>query len=119
MIAGPDEGKINEVVQQIKDSGLNIAKEGTIDDFVGIHIEQTKEETFILLQNTLIKSILKDLHLDQNNTSTKATPAKSSVILQASKESPEHDNHFRYRSVIGKLNFLEKATRTDITYTAH
>ena len=119
LIAGPNEGKIKEVIQQIRDVGLNITEEGTIDDFVGIHIERTPQGTFILSQETLIKSILKDLHLDQDTTTTKTTPAKSSVILQESKDSPIHDNHFHYRSVIGKLNFLEKATRPDITYAAH
>ena len=28
-------------------------------------------------------------------------------------------NEFNYRSVIGKLNFLEKSTRPDITYAVH
>ena len=67
LIAGPGKGKINKVIQQIEDAGLNITERGTNDDFVGIHIEQTKEGTFILSQDTLIKSILKDLHLDQDN----------------------------------------------------
>lgn len=29
------------------------------------------------------------------------------------------DGHFHYRAVIGKLNFLEKTTRPDISYAAH
>jgi hypothetical protein len=29
------------------------------------------------------------------------------------------DNSFNYRSVIGKLNYLEKATRSDISFAVH
>ena len=32
---------------------------------------------------------------------------------------PKFDNSFNYRSVIDKLNFLEKASRPDIAYAAH
>ena len=32
---------------------------------------------------------------------------------------PDHDNSFHYRSVIGKLNYLEKATRPDISFATH
>jgi hypothetical protein len=31
----------------------------------------------------------------------------------------DFDNHFHYRSVVGKLNFLEKSTRPDISYASH
>ena len=63
--------------------------------------------------------ILKDLHLHQESTTSKRTPAKVGQVLRAHEESPEHDCHFHYQSVIGKLNFLEKATRPDISYATH
>ena len=31
----------------------------------------------------------------------------------------DHDKSFHYRSVIGKLNYLEKATRPDISFATH
>ena len=43
----------------------------------------------------------------------------SSRILHRHSDSPKFDNSFNYRSVIGKLNFLEKASRPDIAYAAH
>ena len=35
------------------------------------------------------------------------------------RSSEEFDGHFNYRSVIGKLNYLEKITRPDISYAVH
>jgi hypothetical protein len=34
-------------------------------------------------------------------------------------EGDDFDEHWAYRSVIGKLNFLEKSTRPDISYAVH
>ena len=31
----------------------------------------------------------------------------------------DHDKSFHYRSIIGKLNYLEKATKLDISFTTH
>ena len=43
----------------------------------------------------------------------------STVLLYANLHGEAHDNHFDYRSVIGKLNYLEKSTRGDIAYAVH
>ena len=119
LIAGESQAEIDEVIKLIKGTGLKITEEGTIDDFVGVHIHRTPEGAFELLQETLIKSILSNLHLDQESTTSKRTPAKIGQLFRAHDESPEHDYHFHYQSVIGKLNFLEKATRPDISYATH
>ena len=37
----------------------------------------------------------------------------------ADEDGPPFDNSFDYRSVIGKLNFLEKSTRPEIAYAVH
>jgi hypothetical protein len=41
------------------------------------------------------------------------------VILQRDLDEAAFDEHWEYRSVIGKLNFLEKSTRPDIAYAVH
>ena len=50
---------------------------------------------------------------------TKETPASLSKFLTKFSESPDFDNSFHYRSVIGKLNYLERCTRPDIAYATH
>jgi hypothetical protein len=66
----------------------------------------------------LIDSILEDLHLDDKANKRKL-PAKPIKILQKFEDSEEHENSFHYRSVIGKLNYLEKSTRPDIAYAVY
>ena len=43
----------------------------------------------------------------------------SSKLLSRHPNSPAFDNHFNYRRVIGKLLFLEKSTRPDLSYAVH
>ena len=69
-----------------------------------------------LSQPQMIRHVLKDLSFNAR-TIPESLPALSSnlrnigiVVGLAFKE------HCDYRSVIGKLNFLEKPTRPDITY---
>jgi hypothetical protein len=57
--------------------------------------------------------------LEDGNVTTKPIPASSSKLLSRHSESEAFDGSFDYRSVIGKLNYLEKSTRSDIAYITH
>src|SRR6056300_997119 len=72
-----------------------------------------------MTQPHLIKQIIEDLKLSAGNVKTKTTPASSSKLLTKHESSASFDGHFDYRSVIGKLNYLEKGTRSDIAYIVH
>jgi Reverse transcriptase (RNA-dependent DNA polymerase) len=119
ILAGPDEQELDNIIQQMKDVGLKITSEGGIEDFLGMTIDRKEDGSFELTQKRLIASILKDLGLDRSNVTPKTTPTASSKILSKHPSSPAFDGHFHYRSVIGKLNYLEKSTRPDIAYAVH
>lgn len=53
------------------------------------------------------------------NTKTKDKPAPSSTILRRDLDGDSFDEQWDYRSIIGKLNFLEKSTRPEIAYAVH
>ena len=72
-----------------------------------------------MTQPHLIDSILRDLKLDGNDVKVKTTPTASTRLLRFHSASPKFDKSFHYRSVIGKLIFLEKSTRPDIAYITH
>ena len=118
IIAGPDKAQIHRTIELIKQAQLNITVEGDIRDFLGINIER-EGDRYKMTQPQLIKKILSDLHLDQSNVKPKNIPMASSKILHRHRDSQPFDNSFNYRSVIGKMNFLEKATRPDLAYAAH
>jgi hypothetical protein len=69
ILAGPDEGKINPIIQDMKRVKLNITVEGGLEDFFGININRCKDGTINLTQPHLIDQILKDLRLEDNKTS--------------------------------------------------
>jgi hypothetical protein len=93
--------------------------EGSLADFLGVNITRKPDGTYHLTQPHLIDSILKELRLDGGNTKVMNTPAMSSTILKSHPDSPDFDGNFHYRSVIGKMNYLEKCTRPDISYAVH
>ena len=98
---------------------LEITIEGDLSDFLGVNIDQRKDGTIHLTQPHLIDQILSDLRLNDTTVKPRTTPAASSKLLTKHSNSKPFDNSFNYRSVIGKLNYLEQATRSDISYAVH
>ena len=54
-----------------------------------------------------------------DNLKSKPIPATSSKLLSRHSKSEKFDGSFNYRSIIGKLNYLEKGSRSDIAYIMH
>ena len=80
---------------------------------LGIEANHFKDDSIKLTQPHLIDAILKHLHL-QENTKEELTPVHSSQIADPDVDGEDMGVTFHYRSVIGKLNFLEKSTRIGI-----
>jgi len=119
ILMGPDEKELTHIVTLLQ-SKFNLEVEGTLCDYLGINIKKTESGALELTQPHLIQSILEDLGLNRDGTTPKHTPALSSKILGKDQHEPPHSEEtFQYRSVIGKLNYLEKSTRPDIAYAVH
>jgi hypothetical protein len=71
---------------------------------LGVNIDITSEGDINLTQQVLIKSILKDLGLNENSKSRR-TPALSSKKLHSQQEILPINETWSYRMVIGKLNY--------------
>ena len=119
ILAGPDSSELDQILEDMKTVGLKLTVEGDISDFLGVQIDRTEDRGFHLSQPHLIADILKELRLDGKKTSTKKVPGSSSNPLLRYPTSTDFDNHFDYRRVIGKLNYLEKCTRPDISCAVH
>ena len=116
IIFSPDGRSIDTVVEDLRACShrLTIDDQGDIGDFHGIQVQKHSDGTIQLMQPQLIDSIIKDLHL-QSGSNSKKTPAVPTNLLHKDTEGEEMTPEFYYRSVIGKLNFLEKSTRPDIS----
>lgn len=119
ILAGPDEQELADIIKEMQSTGLELTEEGDISDFLGVNIERQDDGTIHLTQPHLINQILQDLRLDGDNVTTKQTPCASSKLLKRHSTSDNFDGHFDYRSLIGKLNYLEKSSRPDISYITH
>ena len=75
LLAGPDENRLEDILEQMKDAQLGVTEEGTLSDFLGVNINRQPDGTIKLSQPKLTNQILKDLCLwDNDRTSTKSTP---------------------------------------------
>jgi Reverse transcriptase (RNA-dependent DNA polymerase) len=118
IIAGP---LLEEVLETITAIGkkFDITYSDKVCDFLGVNIAINDEKGEITFsQPKLIKSILEDLGL-QNESKPKQTPAVAQQVLHAHSDSNDHNESCNYRSVIGKLNYLEKSSRPDIAFAVH
>jgi len=111
--------EINQVIKDLKSAKLNITVEGDLQTFLGVHIEEIEDGKVKFTQKRLIAQVLESLRMNGADIKVKKTPMKSSVILKRHSSSEPHDDSFHYRSVVGMLNYLEKATRSDISYATH
>ena len=122
LLAGPDKNEIEQVIRDLeRKARLAITVEGDlVADFLGVNIERQSDGTIHLSQpHLVIDQILEDLRLNGSEVKLRSTPAASSKLLTRHRDSKSFDDSFNYRSVIGKLNYLEKATRSDISYDVH
>jgi hypothetical protein len=118
IITGPLDSQVKKAVEDIG-SKFNITSKSMINDFLGVKIDRNQpDRTITMTQPRLIDSILEDLHLD-DKANKKKLLAQTTKILQKFVESEEHDDSFHYRSVVCKVNYLEKSTRLDIVYAVH
>ena len=119
IICAPTDAELDGVIRDIEATGLKITVEGNVADFLGVNIDRRDDGSIKLSQPRLIEQILKDLRLDGDNVATKDTPASPTNILRKYPESESFDQHFAYRSVIGKLGYVERGSRPDIAYAVH
>ena len=120
IIFGPDNSSIDTVVADLQACShrFTVDDQGDIGDFFGIQVTRFPDGTIQLTQPKLIEAIIKDLHL-QSGSNTKKTPAVPNNLLHKDTDGPDMTPDFHYRSVIGKLNFLEKSTRPDLSVSVH
>ena len=97
---------------------FEIENRGDVSDYLGINFDTKPDGRVFLTQPHLIQQIIDDVNLPTHQRD-RATPAASSRILQRDQDGIDFDNTFDYRSIIGKLNYLEKGTRPDIAYAVH
>jgi histone deacetylase 1/2 len=129
ILIDPSNKEIDKIIQQLKEHKFDVQDEGQIEDFLGVRIRHNKNGTIEMSQPHLIQQILQDLNLAQPVGATTKTlkyapktldiPAPSTIILERDPDGEPHEESWHYRSIIGKLNYLEKSSRPDLAYSVH
>jgi histone deacetylase 1/2 len=128
IIIDPSNKEIDKIIAQLRERKFDVQDEGQIEDYLGVRIQHKKDGTIEMSQPHLIKQILQDLNLIRPPGATKPsryepkaldTPSTSTVILERNLDGDPHEETWSYRSVIGKLNYLEKSSRPDLAYSVH
>jgi hypothetical protein len=117
IFVGPCSKEIDSIIAALQKT-FNLTDEGDLSDYLGIKVSFLPGGKISLTQPHLIATIIEDMKFT-NTTKPKLLPACSSSIIQRDLDGEAFDEHWDYRSVIGKLNFLEKSTRPDIAYAVH
>jgi len=114
-----DGSSIDSVIKELMDTNLKLEDQGHPADYVGVNIKKLEDESYEFTQPALTQQIIKDVGLDPKSA-TKPIPMCAQRLLHHHLDSPLHDeSKFKYRSVIGKLNYLAQCTRPDIVYAVH
>jgi hypothetical protein len=117
ILAGPRKEEIDLIIRQLGEK-FNLTDEGDITDYLGVNVDHLPDGRIKLSQPHLIDQIVEDVNF-KKDTKPKSTPAAPTKILNKDEEGEPHSAEWDYRSVIGKLNFLEKSTRGEIAYAVH
>ena len=120
IVFGPNDQSIEQVVTDLHACSrqFTVNDQGNVGDCLGIQVQKQEDGSILLMQPQLIDSIIKDLHL-QSSSNGKKTPSVMTSLLHTDADGPKMTPDFHYRSVIGKLNFLEKSKRPDISISVH
>ena len=120
IVIRPNAQAIDQVVTDLRScpQQFTVNDQGDVGDFLGIQIKRQDIGSVHLSQPHLIDSIIKDLHLEPDSNH-KNMHAVTSTLLHKDTDGLDMQPGFLYRSVIGKLNFLEKSTRPDISVSVH
>jgi hypothetical protein len=119
ILAGPDKAELDQIIDDMRRVRLKLAVDGDVSNFLGIKIQHKSDGMIHLTQPQIIDNILHDLHLMADNVKTQQMPVAVTTVLKRHLDNKQFDGHFDYRSVIGKLNFLKKKTRPDISCVTH
>ena len=115
---GPDEKKLDELIEKIGKKGCPFTKEDTSKDvftFLGVELNN-EGNSVVLSQHNLIKKVLKTTRME--NCNPRATPCTLDP-LGTNAEGKRIDEEWSYPSVVGMLMYLCANAYPEIQFAVH
>jgi len=122
LFSSPMKRYIDQMIQRIKDCGMDLEVEDSVGGFLGISIQRSigadEKQEIIMLQTGLIHRIISALGLDGEMSNSVRTSAPESPLPKDAQGDP-HDMGFTYASVVGMAMYLCNNSRLDIMFAVH
>jgi hypothetical protein len=112
-IGAKEEATIDKLVQDLRDLGFELTKEGSFTEFLGIQMKNRPDGTIELTQTGLIDKCLAAALM--TDCSTNQIPA-SSTPLGSDPDGLPMNESWSYRSIVGMLMYLSTNTCHDIQF---
>ena len=116
VILSKNEGSITDIMEELR-ARYGITDEGKMEEYLGIKLEHSKS-TIRMSQPLLINRII-DAIPGMDKSHPVKYPALPSVILTKDETGPERRESWKYRSVVGMLNFLVNSTHPELSYAVN
>jgi hypothetical protein len=107
------ESTIDKLVQDLRDLGFALTKEGSFSEFLGIQIKNRPDGTIELTQTGLIDKCLAAAKM--TDCSPNQIPASPNA-LGSDPDGPPMNDLWSYPSIVGMLMYLATNTRHDIQF---
>ena len=105
------------LTKSVKRGLLQLSKEGTFTDFLGIKfVKEPTKNTITLTQRGLIQKIINGTGMQDCNPNW--TPATQLTLGIDSDGEPAYDETWNYPSIVGMLLYLSTNTHPDIIFAA-
>ena len=112
-VAAEKDELINDLIKFLRSKGLDLEREGSFQDYLGIWFTHLPNGSVHMTQSGLIKKIITATGMENCN------PNKTPAVKACLGKDINGDNmtsNFNYRSVVGMLIYLSGNTRPDITF---
>ena len=117
-IISESEARTTEIYEEIKGKGFKMTDEGSMESYLGLHINRTKQGEFTISQPYLVDRIIQAIPGMENARITKI-PAATDITLTKDIDGKDRKCDWHYRSLIGMLNYLTSCSQPEIAYSVH
>ena len=96
-----------------------LTDEGPVHNYLGVEMTLHKNGQITLAQPYLLQRIITALGDSVKDCNVKGTPSVYKEVLHKDDSGPARKHTWKYRSIIGMLNYLTNTTRPDCLFATH